>query len=267
MKIQKSKLNVPYLPNPDANTNLVGTPTTIQFTLAELLDLMQLQDEANTAMSSELWRDTTNSELWYYRAAGAELYECLTHIGIKWWKNEHPTDEILESAKAQADMEVVDVLHFSLSDVVRDLHKKGIVLKKEGSFKYPELLRIGRFAGRTDEILYSQVSVLDFIEQTVFVLLRDGFIALDYVVVLAEYLGFNSESLFKSYFTKNVLNKFRTDNGQREGNYFKIWGGKEDNEFLSKYIELGGDLNISSVTAYLSKEYLSHMERGLVERA
>lgn len=43
--------------------------------------------------------------------------------------------------------------------------------------------------------------------------------------------------LFESYVGKNVLNKFRQDNGYKEGTYIKIWkDGREDNEHLMDYM-------------------------------
>ncbi len=41
-------------------------------------------------------------------------------------------------------------------------------------------------------------------------------------------------SLFEKYVGKNVLNTFRQDHGYRDGTYQKIWGGREDNEWLSE---------------------------------
>lgn len=51
--------------------------------------------------------------------------------------------------------------------------------------------------------------------------------------------GVNLSVLFKFYLGKNILNKFRQDNGYKQGNYKKIWNGKEDNEIISELLASG----------------------------
>ena len=48
--------------------------------------------------------------------------------------------------------------------------------------------------------------------------------------------GFTFEKLFKFYVGKNVLNKFRQDNGYKTGEYSKVWFGKEDNVHLEEIL-------------------------------
>jgi hypothetical protein len=43
-------------------------------------------------------------------------------------------------------------------------------------------------------------------------------------------------SIFKAYIAKNVLNKFRQDNGYKTGEYIKIWNGQEDNVYVMKFL-------------------------------
>ena len=43
--------------------------------------------------------------------------------------------------------------------------------------------------------------------------------------------------LYRQYIGKNVLNMFRQDHGYKEGNYRKIWSGREDNEFLADILD------------------------------
>ena len=49
------------------------------------------------------------------------------------------------------------------------------------------------------------------------------------------------EELFALYIGKNMLNRFRQNNGYKTGEYRKLWGGREDNEHL---IELLEELNV-----------------------
>ena len=45
------------------------------------------------------------------------------------------------------------------------------------------------------------------------------------------------EELFALYVGKNVLNRFRQNNGYKEGTYRKLWAGREDNEHLIEVLD------------------------------
>lgn len=66
--------------------------------------------------------------------------------------------------------------------------------------------------------------------------------------------GVNMDILYKYYVAKNVLNKFRQDNGYKEGTYKKVWNGKEDNVFLSELME-EGPMSIEAIYIALEREY------------
>ena len=44
------------------------------------------------------------------------------------------------------------------------------------------------------------------------------------------------DSLYRTYVGKNVLNMIRQDRGYKQGNYQKLWHGREDNEYLVEII-------------------------------
>ena len=50
-------------------------------------------------------------------------------------------------------------------------------------------------------------------------------------------LPMDLKELFSLYVGKNVLNRFRQDNGYKEGSYRKLWAGREDNEHLIEILE------------------------------
>jgi len=270
----KSVLDTQFKIVPEA-----GEPTKLKFDPIQLYHMCELQDEANTAMSSSAWRDSTDDSLWYYRAINNELAELATHIGIKWWKNEHPTDEIEKAAFAQARMEVVDILHFALSYVIRDIHKKVQeplydTIVQMPALQYPVLIPLGRFAGNDAAMLnttYDTVTINDFVEQCQFVTLANAGLPLNYLLVLAEMLGFTAQELYVTYIGKNILNKFRTANGQRDGSYLKIWNGIEDNEYLSSFLNNHFETNdqptgIDDVMDYLTGVYANHVDQGTATR-
>lgn len=254
-----------------------GSVCQVMLTPAQLGHICNLQDEANTVMSSSSWRESTDDTLWYYRAINNELGECSTHVGIKWWKNEHPTEELATSAYQQARMEVIDILHFALSTFVRGAYYCNVPLESKLDYvpTYPKLLPIGRFSTyRQGNTLvtptYEGVTVNDFIEQCQYVTLEKGQLPLNYVMVLAELLGLTSEDLYIAYVGKNVLNKFRTSKGQRDGSYLKVWNGIEDNEYLTEHLKValstGSTPNVPALITKLDTQYQTFLTQGLCTR-
>ena len=59
---------------------------------------------------------------------------------------------------------------------------------------------------------------------------------------------------FAKYIGKNVLNKFRQNNGYKEGNYRKIWGDLEDNEVLIEVLSKGA-VSANEIYEQLQKIY------------
>lgn len=266
----KSVLDVGFAQAPTAEFAIRS-----QFTSQQLIQMAKMQDEANTAMSSSAWLDSTDDDLWYYRAINGELSELSEHIGIKWWKNEHPTAAILQSALEQARMEVVDVLHFSLSYFIRAAHKTNYpleaIIRAMDVLHYPRLLRVGRFAESEESVDYSKITINDFVEQCQHMNMCQAGLPCSYVLVLAEMLGMTAEDLYVAYVGKNVLNKFRTANGQRDGSYMKIWNGTEDNEYLTSFLQSHLESNdsppeVSDLLDYLTKVYSEMLDNNLATR-
>ena len=54
---------------------------------------------------------------------------------------------------------------------------------------------------------------------------------------------------------KNCLNKFRQDNGYKEGTYIKEWNGREDNVVMIEIIETMENVSFDILDAELTKAY------------
>ena len=50
-------------------------------------------------------------------------------------------------------------------------------------------------------------------------------------------IGMDLPELYRLYMGKNALNKFRNDNGYKEGTYKKVLRGKEDNVHLIEILK------------------------------
>lgn len=71
--------------------------------------------------------------------------------------------------------------------------------------------------------------------------------------VLANSLNLDFDRLTLLYIAKNVLNKFRQNNGYKSGTYTKIWGGKEDNCHLTQIVLDFNDNNLDTLEEYIYK--------------
>ena len=170
--------------------------------------MLELQDEMNTIVNPD-WR---NQDYEWYRAIWTECAEMLDHYGWKWWKKQHCDQN-------QVELELVDIWHFGMSDMlVRFDTYEAICGEIESGFKFGAIdsdldfrMLIEQFA--CDVLLHQQFNPASFAQ-------------------LMHSLGMDMSSLFKSYIGKNILNRFRQENGYQDGSYRKQWHGKEDNEHL-----------------------------------
>ena len=152
----------------------------------------------------------------YYRAVWVECAELLDHFGWKWWKHQQPDAD-------QVKLEVVDIWHFGLSDLLREDTVNDELAAR--------LASVREDVGGDAETFRLAVEALA--RET----LREELFALDPFLAVLETLPLALPELFRLYVGKNVLNHFRQDHGYRSGEYRKIWQGREDNAHLVEILE------------------------------
>ena len=178
--------------------------------------MLELQDAMNSRINND-WRDAGNE---WYRAIWIECAEMLDHYGWKWWKHQQPDME-------QVFLEVVDIWHFMLSDVLQNTSDK------------QELA--ARLALHFEQASEAQPLPLA-IEQLALRTLSHKAADLPAFVTLLQAVSLSPDDLYRGYVGKNVLNFFRQDHGYRDGSYEKLWNGREDNEYLVESVaELDSD--------------------------
>lgn len=176
----------------------------------KFLEMLQMQDDINKTID-ENWVEVANP---FLRAVVVECAEAMEHWGWKWWKHQEPN-------RKQAAMELVDIWHFYLSH---------LILENGGSLE-----------DASDQILLTLEANrgVDF--------KFDGFLegveamsnsATARCTNLAAFtytmsqVNMSWDDLYLYYLGKNVLNRFRQNNGYKEGTYRKNWFGQEDNDSL-----------------------------------
>ena len=151
----------------------------------------------------------------------AESGELLDSLGYKWWKKQTPD---MENVKVEA----IDLLHFVISRTIQENYVPLYVnkyIKREN--KHIEETYID-FQEYFTEI--EKYDSFEFnIEQLIKELICDRFDGLLILKLIFQKLNMTNEDVYIAYIVKNCLNKFRQDNGYKDGSYIKDWNGKEDN--------------------------------------
>jgi dimeric dUTPase (all-alpha-NTP-PPase superfamily) len=182
-----------------------------------MINMLALQDAMNSKINPD-WRQAGNE---WYRAIWIECAEMLDHYGWKWWKHQ-------QADLDQVILEIVDIWHFMLSDMLEktsDQEKLAETLAEQFSESAQAddiRLAIESLASKTLLSKSAEVPAFKEVMSTVSLTLDD---------------------LYRGYIGKNVLNFFRQDHGYKDGTYQKVWGGREDNEFL---VESAASLDVDS---------------------
>ena len=143
----------------------------------------------------------------------AESGELLDSLGYKWWKKQEPD---IENVKVEA----IDLLHFVISDRIQK-NKKMYSEKESLEMTFVELYNE-----------FNNVKVLrDYstLEDMIFYLIATNSYRINVMKRIFTKLEMSNEDVYIAYITKNCLNKFRQDNGYKDGSYIKNWNGREDN--------------------------------------
>jgi dimeric dUTPase (all-alpha-NTP-PPase superfamily) len=188
--------------------------------LVKLFDeCMRMQGTFNSVVNPD-WKKANYN---WRRAMWVEAAELCDHLGYKWWKNVDATYD-----KHQALLEVVDIFHFMLSEsIIGSRTPEDMYYSYEWATKHVYAPTKERKLAQVEEFV---ASCLDHSP------IQSSF----FQVMLV--LDVSIESLLKYYIGKNALNKFRQDNGYKEGTYRKMWAWNtgellEDNKVLELLIE------------------------------
>ena len=231
---------------------------TLEFTPQQCADMFKMQASANDVMSTA-WRFSTNEEIPYYSAGYVEAVEAVIEYGYKLWKKEDCDGDKLQ-------MELIDILHFAISDELRSMYTTfsfDPVLKHEEK-EVPEAY-FERWANTALNVNNRQLTVDSatvkffgdmtfnevaetFIAQT----LRDQKCCMAGLLLMFNKLQMSATRIYGLYIGKNILNKFRTANGQKEGTYVRDWGScGSDNDYLLKLIDTADRENEALTPEYI----------------
>ena len=179
---------------------------------AMLHTMADMQEQHNVLVHPQ-WREQGFE---FYRAMWVECAEMLDHFGWKWWKQQTPDID-------QVKLELVDIWHFALSELMRERAIDPAVAEQLATVSVdkatdPEGFRLA-------------------IEMLAAACLSTRSIDLSAFCAAMAALPMDDAELYALYIGKNMLNRFRQNNGYKSGEYRKLWQGREDNEHLIELLD------------------------------
>jgi hypothetical protein len=210
--------------------------------ISQVQALLNCQNRLNIAVIGADW---LQQDLNFSPAGAQECSEGIDHLAWKWWKKSKVD---VEAAK----MEVVDLLHFHLSNMLVEIAASGNNDAASCALRETLAARNAAYLSSLDAIRFFQMLQNQFYRGTA-----------DFgcIITLFERLGGTEEGLIELYYQKAVLNLFRARNGYKTGEYIKMWAfQREDNEFipaLSEGINFLMDGAENTLYARLEEKYAS----------
>ena len=171
--------------------------------------MVELQHQFNKQVAEDYLDKNFN----WNSAIIAESGELLDSLGYKWWKKQEPD---MENVKVEA----IDLLHFVISDRIQ---------KNKKMFSEKESLDMVSIEFYNEFKINKVLKDYSTLEDMIFYLIATNSFRLNVMKRIFTKLEMSNEDVYISYITKNCLNKFRQDNGYKDGSYIKNWNGREDN--------------------------------------
>ena len=179
---------------------------------AMLHTMADMQEQHNVLVHSQ-WREQGFE---FYRAMWVECAEMLDHFGWKWWKQQTPDID-------QVKLELVDIWHFALSELMRKGAIDPAVAEQLAAVSVDKATDPEGFRLAIETLAAACLSTRS-IDLSAFCAAMAA-LPMDYAELYALYIG------------KNMLNRFRQNNGYKSGEYRKLWQGREDNEHLIELLD------------------------------
>ena len=220
-----------------------------------IVQMLKLQQELNDATNGLNWENgiTKNGKkIDWRRCIYLEAAELVESYPWKHWKNIDSSPDY-----ANIKIEIVDIWHFVMSETLR-LYKIDALGSIEDIARV--VSKMEGFEAFQDEDAKSELNTYEEIE-LVEEMIKILFCNTDINMLIISFLNMSSQlnlklpELYKLYIGKNILNKFRQDNGYKEGLYIKIWDEKEDNVVMQSILEKNSDITPTQLYQALEEAY------------
>jgi len=220
---------------------------------AKLEEMFQLQKQLNDETNGLNWELGINKfgkDINWLRCIHMEVSELIDSTPWKHWKN----------IKASADLnnlhiELVDVWHFLMSYILQETNipKAVSLVNTHCIYEAVDMSDIDT------TIIVKEAEKLSYIALAIETGNMPIFSGverfIDQFFRCCKLSGLSFTWLQKLYIGKNALNKFRQNNGYKEGTYIKTWDGHEDNVKMIEILEENSDISFDSIYSKLETIY------------
>jgi len=211
----------------------------------------KLNDETN-GVNWELGINKYDKEINWIRCIHMEVAELIDSTPWKHWKNiDSKTD--LENIH----IELVDVWHFLMSYILQETNipKAVSLVNTHCIYESVEIENIDT------KLIVSEAEKLSYIAFAIQTGNMPAFSGverfIDQFFRCCKVAGLSFTWLQKIYIGKNCLNKFRQNNGYKEGTYIKIWDGLEDNVAMMEILNDIENISFDLMYSKLQERYNS----------
>ncbi len=246
------------LPNHQALDNLVEECLPLAELLEEassfphkLEEMFLLQKELNDSTNGKNWELGQNKfgkEINWLRCIHMEVSELIESTPWKHWKNINAMPDM-----NNIHVELVDIWHFLMSYILQETNipKAVSLVNTHCIYEALEDLDVKLMVKEAEKLSYISLAI-----QTGNMPSFSGIERfIDQFFRCCKISGLSFTWLQKLYIGKNCLNKFRQDNGYKEGTYEKVWDGKEDNVIMVSILEEMQNVSFTQLYSKLEENY------------
>ncbi len=221
----------------------------------KILEMLKLQQQLNDETNGLNWENgiTKNGKIIdWKRCIYLEAGELIDSYPWKHWKdiNAKPDYENIK-------IELVDIWHFIMSEALRVYKTKNLGSIEDIAYMIVNLSQFNNF--NSDDIkdnldIYQEMALVE--EMIAVLFCKDSIHELiKSFLITSSSLNLKLSELYRLYIGKNILNRFRQDNGYKDGTYIKIWNGEEDNAIMQNILDRHSDIKPNELYNKLEKLY------------
>jgi dimeric dUTPase (all-alpha-NTP-PPase superfamily) len=218
--------------------------------LEEMFLLQKKLNDDTNGTNWELGINKFDKEINWLRCIHMEVSELIDSTPWKHWKNISEEPDL-----NNIHIELVDVWHFLMSYILQETNipKAVSLVNTHCIYEAVEMVDIDT------KLIVKEAEKLSYIAFAIETGNMPAFSGverfIDQFFRCCKLSGLSFTSLQKIYIGKNCLNKFRQDNGYKEGTYIKVWNGLEDNVVMLNQIDEIEDITFDIVYNKLQENY------------
>ncbi len=220
-----------------------------------ILEMLKLQQQLNDETNGLNWENgvTKNGKIIdWKRCIYLEAGELIESYPWKHWKdiNAKPDYENIK-------IELVDIWHFVMSEALRIYKTNNLGSIEDIAYMIVNLSQFNNFNSDNKKDNLDIYQEMTLVEEMIGVLFCKDSIheLINSFLITSSSLNLKLSELYRLYIGKNILNRFRQDNGYKDGTYIKIWNGEEDNAVMQKILDKHSDIKPNELYNKLEKLY------------